>query len=124
MAEPEDGAVARLRRYFEAVNAERWDDVVAAFAEDAVLTVPAQPPKRGHSEIRRFYEYVPRLFPEHYDDPVLVLAEGDQAMASIEFTGRRPDGSAAHFWAADRFTFEKGRITELLILFDPDQLRS
>lgn len=122
MTQPDDPR-ERLRRYFDAVNAERWDEVVEAFAEDALLTVPAQAPKRGRIEIRRFYEAVPRLFPQHYDHPVLVLAEGEQAMASIEFTGRRPDGTAAHFWAADRFTFANGHIQELLILFDPAQLR-
>lgn len=108
-----------LRRYFEAVNAERWDNVVAAFSEDAVLTVPTHPPKRGKAEILRFYEAVPRLFPEHRDRPVFVCTEGNQAIACIEFTGRRPDGSAVHFWAVDRFVFANGLITELLILFDP-----
>lgn len=112
----------RVRAYFAAANAERWDEVVAAFHEDAVLEVPAQAPKRGRDQIRRFYEAVPQLFPEHYDDPVLVLAEGDDAMASIEFRGRTPAGREAHFWASDRFRFEAGRIREMRIIFDPAEL--
>ncbi len=113
----------RVRAYFAAANAERWDELVEAFHEDAVLEVPAQPAKRGRAEIRRFYEAVPRLFPEHYDDPVLILAEDDDAMASIEFSGTTGEGRRAHFWAADRFSFEAGRIRELRIIFDPAELR-
>jgi ketosteroid isomerase-like protein len=113
----------RVRAYFDAANGERWDEVVASFHDDAVLEVPAQPARRGVAEIRRFYEAVPRLFPEHYDDPVLILAEGDDAVAAIDFRGRTPDGRAAHFWAADKFRFEDGRIRELRIIFDPAGLR-
>ena len=46
----------RVRAYFDAVNGERWDDVVAGFHEDAVLEAPSQPSKRGRTQIRRFYE--------------------------------------------------------------------
>ncbi len=113
----------RVRAYFAAANAERWDEVIEAFHEDAVLEVPAQQAKQGRAQIRRFYEAVPRLFPEHYDDPVLVLAEGDDAVATIEFTGVTPEGRRAHFWAADRFRFEAGRIRELRIIFDSAELR-
>lgn len=113
----------RVIAYFTAANAERWDDVLASFHEDAVIEVPAQPPKHGLTEIRRFYEAVPRLFPAHYDDPVVLLVEGDDAMAAIHFTGHTPEGRPATFWAADHFHFEDGRIRGLRIIFDPASLQ-
>lgn len=109
----------RVLAYFAAANEDRTDDVLATFHEDAVLDVPAQSTKRGSAQIRRFYESVPRRFPEHYDDPVLVLAEGDDAMAAILFTGRTREGRPARFWAADKFRFEDGKIRELRVMFDP-----
>src|ERR1700682_1150348 len=114
----------RVRAYFEAVNQERWDDVFATFHNDAVLKVPAQPEKRGVAEIRRFYEAVPRIFPQHYDDPVLSLAEGEAAMAAIHCTGMDPKGRPADFWASDIFRFEAGRIREMRIIFDASALRA
>lgn len=115
---------ALVQSYFAAANEERWDDLLELFHEDAVVNVPAVDPKRGHAEIRNFYEAVPRMFGNHYDDPRLILAEGDHAMASIEFTGTSLDGTRrVHFWAADTFHFEAGRIRSLRILFDPGRLR-
>jgi ketosteroid isomerase-like protein len=114
----------RVKAYFDAVNGERWSDVFAVFHDDAVLLVPAQPEKRGVAEIRRFYEAVPRIFPEHYDDPVLILAEGDAAMAAIHFNGRDAGGRLADFWATDIFRFAEGRIREMRIIFDPSALRA
>jgi ketosteroid isomerase-like protein len=108
----------RLRAYFDAANEERWDDVLANFHEDAVLDVPGQPTKRGLAQIRRFYEAVPRIFPEHHDDPVLILADNEDAMAAIHFNGSAVDGRRAEFWAADIFHFEAGRIREMRVIFD------
>jgi ketosteroid isomerase-like protein len=113
----------RAVSYFEAVNAGRWDDVVSHFHSDAVLEIPAQRPKLGHGEIRRFYESVPRQFPVHHDEPVVLLANGDDVMASIDFRGRRPNGDEVQFWAADCFRFEQGRIRLLRITFDPGVVR-
>ena len=109
----------RVAAYFAAVNAEDWEAVFATFHPDAVIEVPRQAPKRGLEAIGRFYRSVPRQFPEHHDDPIVVVGEGDDVMAAIEFTGVAADGSGAHFWAADHFHFQGDKVTHLRILFDP-----
>lgn len=112
-----------MERYFAAVNADDLDRLMTLFADDAVVHVPGVGDKRGTAEIRRFYSSVDRLYAEHYDATPVVLAEGDHASALIEFTGRTRDGRAVHFWAADTFRFEAGRIAELRVIFDPATIR-
>jgi len=107
-----------VQSYFQAVNEERWDDVMALYHEDAVLHVPGKRPKQGHAQIRPFYEDIGTRFDRHVAEIRLLLAEDDLAAATIEYEGRNADGRPVSVFAADNFWFEDGRIKELRIIFD------
>jgi ketosteroid isomerase-like protein len=108
----------RIRDYFQAVNEERWDDVMALYSPDAVLNVPGRPPKVGHDRIRPFYEDLGSRYEKHTAEIKLLLAEGDTAAATIEYEGRKADGGSVSTFACDNFVFEGGLIKELRIVFD------
>lgn len=118
MSTSEDTVKALVHAYFDAVNDERWDDVVDLFREDASLYVPSVGPKHGKDRIRRFYEDIGTRFVHHETRIVFLIAEGSRAAATIRYEGIVGNGERVVTYATDTFTCEGNRIRELRIVFD------
>ena len=115
---------AMIYAYYQAVNDSRWDDVVSFFHEDAVLLIPAQLPKVGHAEIRRFYTFVDKQFPTlHHDDVPLLMIDGNRVMTLVDMHGINADGVETRLWTAGIFTLEGGLIRQYRVIFDTAQLQ-
>jgi uncharacterized protein (TIGR02246 family) len=115
---------AAIGAYFDGVNAGRYDDVAALFAEDAVLLAPGTKPRRGREQIAAYFPAVLARYPEHFDDPTRVLVDGRAAAVEIDFTGRLDTGAPIAFQAIDVFDFdERGRIVRLTTWYDSHRLR-
>jgi ketosteroid isomerase-like protein len=107
-----------VRAYFQAVNDERWDDVLALYHDDAVLHVPGRRPKEGKDRIRPFYLNIGDRFDKHVAHLTLLLADDKVAAATVRYDGTDRDGKAVDVYACDNFRFDGGRIRELRIVFD------
>jgi len=107
-----------VRHYFDAVNGEQWDDVVALFHEDAVLYVPSVRPKHGKEPIRRFYEDIGARFGSHRTEVVFLISEGSRAAATVRYVAVDAAGDSVGTYATDTFTYDGARIRELRVVFD------
>ena len=113
-------AVARevMRRYFDGVNNENWEDFRGIWHEDAVVDVTGGLHFEGVEEIVPYYPRVLKNFPVHYDDPYAVHVAGDVVTVEIAFRGETLDGVTAEWEAVDVFTLENGRIRKLTTWYD------
>ncbi|MGQ9653033.1 MAG: nuclear transport factor 2 family protein [Thermodesulfobacteriota bacterium] len=111
-----------IRRYFECVNREDFDGLMALWAEDGEFTVPLSGTMRGKGEIRKFYESVPVWYPKHNDDPVDVIMGKDKATIKIVATMTTPQGKKVQFTAVDWMVFEAGKIKTNTVFFDSVKL--
>jgi uncharacterized protein (TIGR02246 family) len=115
---------AVLDAYFDAVNAERYDDVAALFAQDGVLMAPAMRPRHGRAAIAAYFPKVLARYPEHFDDATRYLVEGRSAAVEIDFTGRLDTGEPIAFQAVDVFDLDtQGQIARLTTWYDSHTLR-
>ena len=73
-----------VERGWRAYIARDLDALAAAYAEDAVLTVPGAPPAEGREAIRQLWSTFLDAFP--HDSPTItrMTAEGD--VVAVEFT--------------------------------------
>lgn len=108
-----------VRRYFECVNQDRWEEFRQLWHPDCV-TVPVEGPQRqGVDEVTALYPLLLAPFATHLDDPTRVLVSGDSATVEIRFTGTTHDGNAVAFDALDVFDLEDGLIRRLRYWYDP-----
>jgi hypothetical protein len=54
------GVSAVIGAYAQAVDDERWDDVVANFCPDGSLDLPSTGPATGHEAMRAMFDRVPK----------------------------------------------------------------
>ena len=98
-----------VRRYYDLVDEERYQELFDLFAGDVVYERPGQDPLEGIAEFERFYlEDRPLKDGSHtlYD----VVIEGDTAAVRGSFSGRQ-NGESVTFGFADFHTFdESGKI--------------
>jgi hypothetical protein len=94
-----------LDAYFEGINGERFEEVGALFADDAVLRAPGFAPRRGPAEIAAYLATVLEGYPEHHDEPIRFLIAPAAATVEIQFTGALRDGTPFEFEAVDVFDF-------------------
>ena len=105
--------------YFDRLNHDRFDELVELFAPDAELRAPGfSSPRRGHEELRRYYETVLRPYPEHWDEPVRVVVADDMAFVDIHYDGRLPNGQPLSFDAHNVYELSEGRIERLTSYYD------
>ena len=107
-----------MRRYFDGVNNENWEDFRGIWHEDAVVDVTGGLHFEGIEEIAPYYPRVLKNFPVHYDDPYAVHIAGDVVTVEIAFRGETLDGVTAEWEAVDVFTLEDGRIRKLTTWYD------
>jgi ketosteroid isomerase-like protein len=112
-----------LTRYFEGINAERYDDVAALFAENGELCAPGTQPCRS-ADIAAYFSAALAPYPEHTDQSGRVLYSGDSATVEIHFTGRTESGFQLEFDAVDVFDFDaESKIVKLTSWYDSHAVR-
>lgn len=100
-----------LERYYEYIDAERYEDLYALFADDIVYHRPGQSPIEGKPAFRRFYE-VERPLEDGTHDIQAYIIDGDRICARGTFDGRL-DGESVSFGFADIHRFDdEGQICE------------
>ena len=109
-----------IRRYFDGVNNEDWDDFRGIWHADAVVEVVGGIRVQGWDEILPQYTGALANFPVHYDDPYRVHVAGETVTVEIAFTGETVDGVPASFEAVDVFTLEDGLVRRLTTWYDLD----
>ncbi|CQH50501.1 DUF1486 family protein [Halobacterium hubeiense] len=108
----------RVHEYYDAVDADRIDDLLDLFADDVVYDRPGQPPIEGKAELEAFYrEGRPLEDGSHTVHDVLV--DGSRAAVRGTFSGVQ-DGEDVEFGFADVHVFEDGRIAERYTYTDRD----
>ena len=115
---------ATLDAYFEGLNTERYDDVVALFAGGAELIAPGVSLRSGHEALAEYFRAALRPYPEHRDQPTRVILAESTATVEITFTGALASGERMEFDAVDVFDFdESGKIARLSSWYDSHAVR-
>ncbi|MDG5758706.1 nuclear transport factor 2 family protein [Natronococcus sp. A-GB1] len=109
-----------VRDYYDAVDDERYDDLVALFAEDVRYERPGQGAIEGRAELREFYlEGRPLEEGSHEVDDLIV--DGDTVAVRGTFAGRQ-NGEDVAFAFADFHEFEDGTIARRYSFTDRDEV--
>ncbi|MBM3676851.1 MAG: hypothetical protein FJW96_03065 [Actinobacteria bacterium] len=107
-----------MRRYFDGVNNEDWDDFARIWHDDAVVDVTGGLHFEGVDQVLPYYPMVLRNFPVHYDDPYAIHVAGDIVTVEIAFRGETVEGVPATWEAVDVFTLRDGKIAKLTTWYD------
>jgi len=107
-----------IQQYFNYVNDEKFDQLMELWHENGVFDVPFQGKIEGKTEIRKFYETLPKVYSRHEDNPIDFLFGGDKAAVRIEVTNITHEGKTIHFFAHSWMAFEQGKIKSIHALFD------
>jgi ketosteroid isomerase-like protein len=110
-----------VRRYFAAVNGDRFDDLRDVFAPDVVLEMAGSARRDGVDAALGYYPRALSALPVHDDEPVSVLTSDDGRRIAVEiaFTGTTTDGRPVVFAAVDLFDVdEQGRVARLRSFYD------
>lgn len=99
-----------VRTYYERVDAEDVDGLVALFAPDAVYERPGQDRLEGREELDRFYREGRPLSEGSHELHALVHDESGVATRGT-FNGRQ-DGERVSLGFADFFTFDEDGLIE------------
>ena len=116
---------AAVARYFEYVNADRFEDLRELFDPAIRLEMAGAPRRDGVEAAVAYYARALAPLPQHVDDPVDVVTgpvtdTGDRRVAvEIAFTGETADGRLVEFTAVDLFDIgDDGRIRRLRSFYD------
>ena len=114
---------ATLDAYFDGLNSERYDEVVALFADGAELIAPGTSPRSG-ADLGEYFRAALRPYPEHRDEPRRAILADSTATVEITFTGTLASGERMEFDAVDVFDFdEAGKIARLSSWYDSHAVR-
>ena len=109
-----------VRRYYDLVDAERYDDLVALFAEDVRYERPGQEPIEGRDALRTFYEEG-RPLDDGAHEVHDVIVDGGTVAVRGTFSGRQ-DGERVAFGFADVHEFDGGSIACRHTFTDRDEV--
>lgn len=112
--------VETVREYYQLVDAEEYDDLVALFAPDVTYERPGQSPIEGREELRRFYE-AGRPLSNGSHEVHTVVPDGDTVAVRGSFSGRQGDRQVA-FGFADFHELANGRIVRRYTFTDRDEV--
>jgi ketosteroid isomerase-like protein len=112
-----------IRRYFDGLNNEDWEDFTGIWTEDAELVGVGARTRKGRGDVMTYYSTVLVPYPVHHDDPYAIHVSGDVVTVEIAFTGETHEGVAVEFEAVDVFTLRDGRISRLTTWYDVDRVR-
>lgn len=119
MSYDRDHYEALIRRYFQAVDEERIQDILDCFTDDgsiqfAFMDVPAH----GRDALRTlFTEHVGR-FREHADVVTRVLVQGDRGSSEVAFDGLTHDGRPVHLENCNFYSFRNGKFERVTVYLD------
>ena len=116
------GAVIIGVSYLERVNSDSVDSLMELWHEECEFSMPLRPTMRDKDEIRKFYESLPAIYPEHRDDPVDVIIGENKAVIKIVVKNKTADGKIIEFNAFSWMTFQNGKITSIEAIFDSARL--
>ena len=105
------------RAYYDAVDDERIDDLLALFAEDVTYERPGQGSIEGKDDLATFYREERALDGEHVLHDVAV--DGDRIAVRGTFSGEQGD-EAVEFGFADFHVVEDGVVAERHTYTDRD----
>lgn len=118
MSETDLEAIAR--QYYTLVDAERYDELVALFAEDVRYERPGQDPIQGREALRTFY-LDERPLEDGTHEIHDVVADGTSVAVRGTFTGRQ-GGETVELGFADFHEFEDDEIACRYTFTDRDEL--
>ena len=111
-----------IHRYFEAVNSDSVDSLMDLWNEECEFSMPFRPTMKDKAEIRKFYESLPVIYPEHRDDPIDFIVGENKAAVKIVVKNKTVDGKTVLFNAFSWMTFQNGKIKSLESIFDSAKL--
>ena len=111
-----------IQRYFELINSDSIDSLMDLWDENCEFSMPLRPTMKDKAEIRRFYESLPVIYPEHRDDPVDFIMEDSKAAIKIVVRNKTVDGKVVKFNAFCWMTFQNGKIKSIEAIFDSAKL--
>lgn len=112
-----------LDRYFAGINSERFDQVGALFAADAVLQAPGFGSIHGPEAIVAYLQRALAAYPEHHDEPTRFLPAPEAMTVEIHFRGALRNGTPFEFEAVDIFDFAAdGSIARLTTWYDSNAI--
>jgi uncharacterized protein len=109
-----------VEEYYDAVDNERYHDLVDLFAEDVRYERPGQGAITGREELREFY-LEGRPLDEGSHELHDIVVEGTNAAVRGSFSGRQHGGSV-EFGFADFHEFEDGKIARRYTFTDRDEV--
>lgn len=116
MADPE----SVVRRYYDLVDAENYDDLVALFTDNVSYERPGQDAIEGRDALRTFYEEG-RPLDDGSHEVHDVLVDGDTVAVRGSFSGRQ-NGKHVGFGFADIHEFDDGAIARRYTFTDRDEV--
>ncbi|MXV62351.1 nuclear transport factor 2 family protein [Natronorubrum sp. JWXQ-INN-674] len=111
---------AVVEQYYDFVDAERYDDLVALFTEDVRYERPGQATIEGRDELRTFYLEERPLTEGNHDVHDLVV-DGDTVAVRGSFSGRQ-GGESVAFDFADFHEFSDEAIARRYSFTDRDEV--
>jgi ketosteroid isomerase-like protein len=111
---------AVVRSYYEFVDAEQYEDLVACFAEDIHYERPGQPDIEGREELRRFY-HEERPLDDGSHEIHEVVVDGSTVAVRGTFAGVQGDRRVA-FDFADIHELVDGKIVRRYTFTDRDEV--
>lgn len=127
------GVEALLRAHLAALNGRKLDVLVAFYADEGVLELPASPKVEGRAAIRRAFEVFFEQWDERsrYDRVVVAgaaaavegMSTGRHRTLHLRLPGRVPTGSREYRHAfAAFFGFRAGKIIRHRVYYDAREL--
>lgn len=107
-----------IQRYFELVNSDSVDSLMDLWDEACEFSMPFRPTMNDKDEIRKFYESLPVVYPEHNDDPIDFIVGEKKAAIKIVVKNKTADGKVIKFNAFSWMTFQNGKIKSIEAIFD------
>jgi ketosteroid isomerase-like protein len=112
-----------IRRYFDGLNNEDWEDFTGIWTDDAELVGVGARTRKGRDDVMTYYSTVLVPYPLHHDDPYAIHVSGDIVTVEIAFRGETHEGVPVEFEAVDVFTLRDGKIARLTTWYDIDRVR-
>jgi len=108
-----------IESYFQYVNEEKLDELLALFHPEVELWGPfGFTDRHGIEEVTKFYDFVFNSPIIHRDTPIEFFLQETQAAVVIEGTAGSSEDTLVTIYAMDWFVFEGDKIKFLSINFD------
>ena len=98
-----------IEKYFEYVNAGKWDDYLGLFADDIVMDEQLMGHIEGKEQLAKGLEQLKNA-KQFRNEPVQIVAERNRAMAVWHITAMPVEGVNIDAKGANYYELENGRI--------------